>query len=114
MALATSGSYERFVEIAGQRYSHIIDPRTGHPVTGTAGVTVLCKGATDADGLSTPFFIGGLKEACKLLQNAPSADVLIVPDKYPVELWLTPGFTKAFVPTPELSKAVRLLHPDSP
>ena len=114
MALATSGNYERFVEIAGQRYSHIIDPRTGYPVTGTAGVTILCQDATTADGLSTSFFVVGLKGAGKLLQETPSAEVLIVPDKYPTELWLTPGFAKAFVPIPELAKAVRLFGPDSP
>lgn len=114
MALATSGNYERFVELAGQRYTHIIDPRTGYPVTGTAGVTILAGDDTTADGLSTPFFIGGLKAAGQLLQKTPSAEILIVPDKYPIEIWLTPGFSKVFVPIPELSKAVRPLYPASP
>lgn len=114
MALATSGNYERFVEIAGQRYCHIIDPRTGYPVTGTAGVTILSADATTADALSTAFFVVGLKGAGKLLQRTPSVDVLVVPDKYPIEIWLTPGFAKAFVPIPELSKAVRLLYPATP
>jgi thiamine biosynthesis lipoprotein len=114
MALATSGSYERFGEIAGQRYSHIINPRTGCPVTGTAGVTILCGDAATADGLSTSFFVVGLKGAGRLLQKAPPADVLIVPDKYPIEIWLTPGFAKAFIAIPELAKAVRILTPTSP
>ena len=114
MALATSGSYERFVQIAGARYSHVIDSKTGYPVTGTAGATILGGDAATADGLSTPFFIGGLKGAGKLLQKIPPAEVLIVPDSYPFEIWLTPGFAKAFVPVPELAKAVRLLCPDSP
>jgi hypothetical protein len=55
-----------------------------------------------------------LKGAGRLLQKTPSAEVLIVPDKYPTEIWLTPGFAKAFVPIPELTKAVRLLGPASP
>jgi thiamine biosynthesis lipoprotein len=114
IALAASGSYERFVQIIGEYYSHVIDPRTGYPVTGTAEATILCGDATTADGLSTPFFIGGLKEAGMLLRKAPAAEVLIVPDKYPTEIWLTPGFAKAFVPVPELAKVVRLLGPDSP
>jgi thiamine biosynthesis lipoprotein len=114
MALATSGSYERFVQITGVHYSHVIDPRTGYPVTGTAGATILSGDATTADGLSTPFFIGGLKEAGQLLRKAPAAEVLIVPDKYPTEIWLTPGFAKAFFPLPELAKALRLLASDSP
>ena len=107
MALATSGSYERYVEIGGQRYSHIIDPRTGYPVTGTAGVTILCGDATTADGLSTSFFVVGLKGTARLLQKTPGAEVLILPDKYPREIWLTPSFAKTFVPIPELSSKAR-------
>jgi thiamine biosynthesis lipoprotein len=110
-ALATSGSYERFVEIASLRYSHIIDPRTGYPVTGTAGVTVLCGDATTADYLSTLFFVVGLDGAGRLLQMTPPADVLIVPDEYPIKIWLTPGLAEAFVPMPELSNAVNILTP---
>lgn len=112
-ALATSGSYERFIMVGDTRYSHVINPKNGYPVTGTAGTTILAEDATTADGLSTPFFIGGLKGAGKLLGKAPSAEVLIMPDKFPTEIWLTPGFAKAFTPAPELAKAVKLLSPDS-
>ena len=110
MALATSGSYERFVSIAGERFSHIIDPRTGYPVTGTASATVLCADATTADALSTSFFVAGLKGAGDLLKKVPSVEILIVPDRYPPELWVTPGFAKVFTPVPELANAVKILH----
>jgi thiamine biosynthesis lipoprotein len=40
-ALATSGDYERFVEIAGRRYCHILNPRTGMPVAHWQSVTVI-------------------------------------------------------------------------
>ncbi len=114
MALATSGNYERCVELSGQRHAHIINPRTGYPVTGTAGVTILADDDTTADGLSTSYSVVGLKGAGKLLQRAPSVEVLIVPDEYPTEIWLTPGFSRVFVPIPELSKAVRPLCPAPP
>lgn len=38
--IASSGDYERFMTVDGRRYCHILDPRTGWPVEGTAGVTV--------------------------------------------------------------------------
>jgi len=82
-AVASSGSYERFVVIACRRYSHVIDPRSGYPVEGTAGVTVLAQNATTADGLSTSFFVRGLAGAKELLERCAPAEVLIVPDRYP-------------------------------
>jgi len=110
MALATSGSYERFVNIAGERFSHIIDPRTGYPVTGTASTTILCADATTADALSTASFVVGLGGARQLLKKVPSAELLIVPDRYPLEIWLTPGFAKAFTPVPEFAHSIKVLQ----
>ena len=40
-AVATSGDYERFFEIAGQRYCHILDPRTGRPVVHWRSISVV-------------------------------------------------------------------------
>ncbi len=94
MAVATSGSYERFVDVAGKRFSHIIDPRTGYPVTETSSTTVLCADAVTADALSTAFFVAGLEGAGKLLTKLPSVDLLLVPDFRPLDLRVTPGFDK--------------------
>jgi thiamine biosynthesis lipoprotein len=113
MALATSGNYERFVEVDGERYSHILDSRSGHPVKGTAGVTALCSDATTADALSTWFFVVGLDGAGKSLKKASPAEVLIVPDRNPLEIWVTLGFAKVFIPIPELSDSIRILAPTS-
>lgn len=62
-AVATSGSYERYVEIDGRRYSHIIDPRTGRPVERQGSVSVIADTAERADALSTAFFVQGLGAA---------------------------------------------------
>ena len=52
-ALATSGDYERYFEIDGVRYCHILDPRTGWPVQHWQSVTVLAPLAIAAGSLST-------------------------------------------------------------
>lgn len=58
-AVATSGSYERFVEIGGRRYSHIVDPRTGRPAARQGSVTVVAQTAMEADAFSTALFVEG-------------------------------------------------------
>jgi thiamine biosynthesis lipoprotein len=106
-AVATSGSYERFVEIMGEQFSHIIDPRTGYPVAGTASVTVLAADAVTADALSTAFFVVGLKGAGELLKKLSSVELLIVPDRYPADLRMTPGLAKILT-TPKNARRSRL------
>ena len=94
MAVATSGSYERFVDVAGKRFSHIIDPRTGYPVTETSSTTVLCADAVTADALSTAFFVTGREGAGELLTKISPVELLLVPEQRPLNLCLTPGFDK--------------------
>jgi len=110
MALATSGGYENFVDLDGRRFSHLIDPRTGYPASGTASATVLTSDATAADGLSTAFFVLGVEGAHNLLGRVPSAEVLIIPDRQPLELWMTPGISKAFTPIPNLRYVTRTIE----
>jgi thiamine biosynthesis lipoprotein len=62
-AIGTSGDYHRFFEVAGRRYCHLLDPRTGIPAEGTQAVTVLIAPGPSAgmrsDALSKPIFIAG-------------------------------------------------------
>ncbi len=59
-ALTTSGDYERYFEVNGKRYCHIINPRSGYPVTWWQSVTVVTPFAITAGSYST---IAMLKES---------------------------------------------------
>lgn len=62
-AIGTSGDYQRYFELDGRRYCHIIDPRSGYPAQGMQAVTVLVPKGADAgvrsDVASKPIFIAG-------------------------------------------------------
>ncbi|MDQ7989940.1 MAG: FAD:protein FMN transferase [Candidatus Dactylopiibacterium sp.] len=62
-AIGTSGDYQRFFELDGQRFSHLIDPATGEPAHHTQAVTVLVTPRAQAglvsDVASKPIFLAG-------------------------------------------------------
>ena len=58
-AAFTSGDYERFYDHEGERLHHILDPRTGYPVTHTQAVTVVASDGTTADAAATALFAAG-------------------------------------------------------
>ncbi|MFD2178556.1 FAD:protein FMN transferase [Veronia pacifica] len=78
-AVATSGDYRNFFEEDGVRYSHIINPQTGRPVTHRlVSVTVLDPSCMVADGLSTGFMVLGEKAAMRLANQHNIAALFIV------------------------------------
>ncbi|MEO5966706.1 MAG: FAD:protein FMN transferase, partial [Ferruginibacter sp.] len=79
-AVATSGSYEKFVTFNGERYSHIINPVTGYPVKGLTSVTVFGPSAEIANGFSTSIMVLGKKKGLKLLKNYPEYRAIIITD----------------------------------
>lgn len=80
-AVVTSGSYEKFAEINGIRYSHIINPKTGYPATGLISVTVIGPSAEFANALSTSIMVMGKKEGLKLLKKYPNYKGILIEDK---------------------------------
>jgi len=62
-AIGTSGDYQRYFELNGKRYCHLLDPRSGEPVTHTQALTVLITprpaAGTLSDAASKPLFIAG-------------------------------------------------------
>lgn len=67
--LVTSGDYQRFYEVDGKRYSHIIDPDTLFPPQHYRSVTVLAENSGMADALSTALFAADKKEGKEILSR---------------------------------------------
>lgn len=69
-ALATSGNYRKFYEESGQKFSHIIDPRTGYPAKqNLLSATVVAKDGITADAYATAFMIMGLEKSKQFLAD---------------------------------------------
>lgn len=77
-AVSTSGDAERFVEIDGRRYAHIVDPRTGLGVVDRSSVTVVARDGATADGLATAVFVLGPDRGLALVEVTDDAAALIV------------------------------------
>lgn len=80
-AVVTSGDYERFIEIDGVRYAHILDPRSGYPVRGIRSVTVVCPDGELADALATSVFVLGVDEGLRLVERLRGVEALVVDDE---------------------------------
>jgi thiamine biosynthesis lipoprotein len=80
-AVTTSGSYEKYVVFDGKRYSHIINPSTGYPVTGLTSVTVFGPSAEKANGFSTSLMVLGQKAGLELLKKYPEYSCIMITDK---------------------------------
>ena len=77
-AIVTSGNYERFAYIDGKKYAHIIDPRTGYPVSGLKSVSIICPDAELADALATAVFVMGEKNGMQLIDQLENIEGIIV------------------------------------
>ena len=76
--VSTAGDSEQFVEIAGKRYSHIIDPKTGIGLVGRRSVTVVAPNATISDGMDTGLCVLGVERGLKIVEARPDIAALFV------------------------------------
>jgi thiamine biosynthesis lipoprotein len=79
-AVVTSGDYEKYALINGERYGHIIDPKTGWPVKGITSVTIICPDAELADALATTVFVLGLEDGMALVNHLKDVEAIIIED----------------------------------
>ncbi|MBK9338263.1 MAG: FAD:protein FMN transferase [Lewinellaceae bacterium] len=70
-ALATSGSYRKFVERDGKKFSHAIDPRTGYPIEhNLLSVSVVADDCATADAYATAFLVMGIEKSKEIARRA--------------------------------------------
>jgi thiamine biosynthesis lipoprotein ApbE len=77
-AIATSGSYRRGFDVAGEHRSHIIDPRTAQPAAAVLSSTVIARDAATAGALATALSILSPSESAALMKRHPDAAYMIV------------------------------------
>ena len=79
-AVVTSGDYEKFTQINGRRYSHIIDPRTGIPSQGIVSCTIFAGKAELADAIATAIFVMGVESGLFLIDQLPDIEAILIDD----------------------------------
>lgn len=99
-ALATSGSYRKFYEENGIRYSHTIDPVTGYPVKHTLlSASVLAKDCATADAYATVFMVMGLEKSKSYLSGQSDLEgyFIFTNETGELEIFYTEGFSRLLV-----------------
>ena len=78
--ISTSGSYERFFEVDGTRFSHLINPKTGWPVEGLMSVSVVAPQAVVSGSMSSIALLHTEPEALALLSKSGAGHLAVCKD----------------------------------
>lgn len=97
-SMATSGSYRKFYEEEGKRYSHTIDPFSGRPVKhNLLSATVLAPNCANADALATAFMVMGVEKSKQFIDQHPELQLdayFIFADGDALKTYISPGLKK--------------------
>ncbi len=107
ISVVTSGIYERYLEVDGVKYHHILSPFTGYPCNNElAGVSIVSKKSIDGDGLSTAVFMKGVKGGMEYVDSFPDVEAIFVTkDK---KVYVTDGLKDKFELTNKAFKMAEL------
>ena len=89
-AISVSGSLGHSMEVGGQRYSHIIDPRTGMPVQRDLLACIVAPSAAQAEALSTALLVLGESEGLTLIERLEGVEGILLEANG--SRWMTPGW----------------------
>jgi thiamine biosynthesis lipoprotein len=91
-SIASSGDLYQFLEVEGQRYSHILDPKTGIGMTTQIRVTILAPTGILADAYASAVSVLGVEKGLAFIENKPGVEALIMQKKDgEVKVWKTGG-----------------------
>ncbi|QSX06213.1 FAD:protein FMN transferase [Sedimentibacter sp. zth1] len=94
-SIVTSGDYERYFEVDGKRYHHIINPKTGYPANSDlTSVSIVTNNGLNADILSTKTFILGYEKGIELIESLDGVEALFI--KKDKTIYLTKGLKDRF------------------
>lgn len=108
-AIATSGDYEQWIRIAGLRYGHILDPRSGRPAAGASSASAVAPTAIEADAFSTAAFVLGPQQGAALLDRQGFEGMMVSDDRGRLATIPTEGW-KAFAAARPIRGAVSRRH----
>ena len=78
-SIVTSGIYQRYFEVDGKKYHHILDPRTGYPCENNLySVTIITESSLTADALSTTCFLLGFDKGMRLISQLDNVDGVFI------------------------------------
>ena len=82
-SLVSSGVYERYFESDGERFHHLLNPKTGMPENnGLLSVTILSDSSADGDILSTACFLLGLEDGMAYAESLPGIEAVFITEDY--------------------------------
>ncbi len=94
-SIVTSGVYERYLEVEGKKYHHLLDPTTGYPFENEiAGVSIISDKSVDGDGLSTSLYSKGIEDGLKFIEQFEGAEAIFI--TFDKKVYITSGLKGVF------------------
>jgi len=78
LAIVTSGDYEKYFTSNDIRYAHIINPKTGYPITGIKSATIICPDAEISDALATSVCVMGVEKGLELINKLNGVECMMI------------------------------------